>query len=143
MPELTLAEQLLYSTVKLSAYRAGVPVSTGTGFFMNFAVEGPRMVPTIVTNKHVVRGCDQVTAVCHFEENNKPSGRYVSCNMPIASGLFIEHPDPNVDLCAIPIASILQQTQDAGRRFSSGQLGSISSRKRRIGSSSTRSKKSR
>lgn len=114
MPDLTLAERLLYSTVKLTASKAGVPVSTGTGFFMYFAKDGDRFFPAIVTNKHVVNGADQITAVCHFADGDKPSGRFVACNMAIASGSYIEHPDHSVDLCAIPMGDIMNQANDAG-----------------------------
>jgi len=34
--QITLAEQMLYSTVKLTAFLKGQPISSGTGFFMPF-----------------------------------------------------------------------------------------------------------
>lgn len=76
MPDLTVAEQILYSTVKLTALKGGAPTSTGTGFFMDLALQGDQMVPVIVTNKHVVSNSDRIVAVCHFanEEGSKPSG---------------------------------------------------------------------
>lgn len=114
MPALTLAERLLYSTVKLTASKNGQPVSTGTEFLMNFAIQGQTFYPAIVTNKHVVSGADQITAICHFADNDKPSGKFVACNMRIAPGTYINHPDPNVDLCAIPIGDIMNQANDAG-----------------------------
>lgn len=114
MPDLTLAERLLYSTVKLTASKAGQPISTGTGFFMHFAAQGQTIFPAIVTNKHVVNGADQITAVCHFAENDRPSGKFVACNVLIAPGCFINHPSPDVDLCAIPIGDIINQANNAG-----------------------------
>ncbi len=114
MPELTLAERLLYSTVKLTASKNGVPVSTGTGFFMSFAAEGSVIMPAIVTNKHVVQGADQITAICHFAEGDKPSGKFVAFNLVIAPGSYIGHPDPAVDLCAVPIGDIMNQASNAG-----------------------------
>ena len=114
MPDLTLAEELLYSTVKLTACKAGSPVSTGTGFFMYFAKEGDQLFPAIVTNKHVVQGADQITAICHFADGDKPSGKFVTCNMAIAPESYIEHPDIGVDLCAISMGDIMNQAQAAG-----------------------------
>jgi len=114
VPDLTLAERILYSTVKLTASKGGVPVSTGTGFFMHFAVQRDRFCPAIVTNKHVVNGADQITAVCHFADGDKPSGKFVACNLLIAQGSYIKHPDLDVDLCAIPFSEVMNQANDAG-----------------------------
>lgn len=123
MPALTLAENLLYSTVMLTAFKSGAAVSTGTGFFMQFAFEGDRFVPAIVTNKHVVQGSDQITAVCHFADGDQPSGKFVSCSIAIAPGSYINHPDPDTDLCAVPIGDIMQQAIDAGTPIFLRMLG--------------------
>jgi hypothetical protein len=114
MPDLTLAEKLLYSTVKLTASKAGVPVSTGTGFFMRFAMDGSRFIPAIVTNKHVVNGADQITVICHFANGDKPLGKFVECKLPIERDSYIQHPDSNVDLCALPMGDIMHQAKDSG-----------------------------
>lgn len=114
MSNLTLAENLLYSTVKLTAFKSGMPISTGTGFFMQTASRDETFFPTIVTNKHVTDGSDQVKAICHLAEGDQPSGRFVACNITIAPGSLIPHPDPSVDLCAILIGDIMNQANTAG-----------------------------
>lgn len=114
MLSLTLAERLLYSATKITAFKNGVPFSSGTAFFMEFAKDGDQIFPAIVTNKHVVHGADQMTAIFHFSDGDKPSGKFVVCNMVIAPGSYIEHPEPSVDLCAIPIGDIINQANDAG-----------------------------
>ena len=114
MPDLTLAENLLYSTVKLTASKGGAPLSTGTGFFMQTAVRGENFVPMIITNKHVIKGCDMITAICHFADGDQPSGRFVACNMTIAPGSYVPHPSADIDLCAIPLGDIMQQAAAKG-----------------------------
>jgi hypothetical protein len=114
MPELTLAERLLYSTVKLTAYKAGVAFATGTGFFMCFSVSGQKILPAIITNKHVVAGADQITAMCHIANGDKPSGKIVQCRIPIVPGFCADHPDEDVDLCAIPFGDIMNRGEAAG-----------------------------
>lgn len=114
MPDLTLAENLLYTTVKLTAYKLGSAVGTGTGFFMKFADDGNIFVPAIVTNKHVVQDCDQIVAICHIADQDQPSGKFVSCAITIAPGSYINHPDIGIDLCALPIGDIMNQAVDAG-----------------------------
>ncbi|WP_143037946.1 hypothetical protein [Nitrosomonas sp. Nm58] len=90
---------------------------------MNFAVDGDRSVPTIVTNKHVVRGSDQVTAICHLADQERPSGKFVACHMGTGPGMIFNHPDPNVDLCAIPIGNILEQAMAAKKPIFCRHLG--------------------
>lgn len=116
MPDLTLAEQLLYSTVKLTSYNGDQQLSTGTGFFMRFAYqgEGGLMIPAIVTNKHVITGADRITVICHLANNDKPSGKFICCNILIAQGTYIDHPEMAVDLCAITIGEIINQASSAG-----------------------------
>lgn len=114
--ELTLAENLLYSTAKLTALKAGNVVSTGSGFFMSFAAIGDRSVPAIVTNRHVLRGCDTIRVVCHLEdENGRPSGELANCDISISNRSVVHHFETGVDLCAIPFGLILHQAKDAGK----------------------------
>lgn len=122
MLDLTPAEQLLYSTVKLTAFNNGKPVSTGTGFFFSFANDGEHSAPCIVTNKHVVKGADLIRARCHFASDDRPSGQFVDCNFNLSGGIPFRHPDPNVDLCAIPFADILQQAIGQGKPIFFRQL---------------------
>jgi len=100
--------------VKLTAFKAGTPLSTGTGFFMRFAERDERFIPSIVTNKHVVNGAVRFLAIGQLDEGDKPSGKFVECNVIIAPGSYIGHPDEEVDLCAIPIGDIMNQALNAG-----------------------------
>lgn len=114
MPEYTIAERLLYSTVKLTALKNNVPISTGTGFFMIFAQKGTQIIPAIVTNKHVLSGADQILAVCHIADGLVPSGKFVECKIFVTSQFCVEHPKDEVDLCAILIADIMNQASSNG-----------------------------
>lgn len=112
--ELTIAERLLYSTVKLTSSNNGVPISTGTGFFMAFPFNGDQTVIVIMTNKHVVKGATEVTAVCHIADGGSPSGRFVSCTVENQPQFIIHHPAVDVDLCAIIFGPILTRAHEAG-----------------------------
>lgn len=114
MSALSLAEQAVYSTVKLTAFKNGVPISTGTGFFYHFAQNDTSHCPAIVTNKHVVSGADQIQATCHVANQNRtPSGRFISLSIPTASST-INHPSPEIDLCALMISPLLQDASVKG-----------------------------
>lgn len=112
---LSLAEELLYSTVKLTAIKNGMPISTGTGFFFAFAQEGEGNVPCLVTNKHVVKDADFINARCHFAEDGRPSGKFVDCNFDLSGGIPGWHPNPDIDLCAIAIGEILVRARSEGK----------------------------
>ncbi|WP_312331373.1 S1 family peptidase [Acinetobacter variabilis] len=110
---LSIAERLLYSTVKITALNQGNIIGTGTGFFTTFNKTNESIVPVIITNKHVITGADQIRITCHISDEGiyKPSGRFVEVNILLHDTL-INHPDPNIDLCAISTGSILQQALD-------------------------------
>lgn len=113
MPALSIAEQLLYSTVKLTASVGGNVLSYGTGFFIRLVIDNDHSAPIIVTNKHVVANCDRITAMLHLSNGNEPAGTFAPAHIGIGPNV-IHHPDPTVDLCAIPIADILIQAENAG-----------------------------
>ncbi|WP_080672171.1 S1 family peptidase [Bradyrhizobium japonicum] len=106
----SIAEQLMYSTVRIIAQN-GAAISRGTGFFYNFPLkEEGQVVPAIITNRHVVQGSISQNFLLHLHDPKKgekaPSGTF---NVNIQAGLgngWTEHPDPNVDLCVLPIAQI-------------------------------------
>jgi hypothetical protein len=111
---LTTAENLLYSSIKLTSSRNGNLISTGTGFFMGFRYGNDRESFVIVTNKHVVAEASDVTAVCHIAEGDGPSGRFALCTIPIEPQSVVQHPSQDVDLCAISFFPILEQAKNAG-----------------------------
>ena len=116
----TAAEALLYSTVKLVTSKAGVPTGSGTGFFYRVNLGAGRLSVVLITNKHVVAGADQVVAVCHLHGeviNGRPgpSGELADCVIDLQDGGAVMHPDPTVDLCAVPINGCLQNAMAQGR----------------------------
>lgn len=116
MAELTIFEKLLYSTVKITVERGAV-TSTGTGFFYAVDLGDGRMVPLLVTNKHVIAQGGVASIWCHEKASGpvmKSSGSVKQAMLNVAPGGTIEHPDPNVDLCAVFFGDILNQAESAG-----------------------------
>ncbi len=66
MKPVSISEQLLFNTVRLQT-----KTGSGTGFFYNFKI-GDKIVPTIITNKHVVNNkqLEEVTFYLHFCDND-------------------------------------------------------------------------
>lgn len=108
---LSLAERLLYSTVKIDTSVG----SRGTGFFVRFPVDDERGVVLLITNKHVVKGASSVTVRCHLADGSKPSGDLMPCTVHLDGNSLIDHPSPEVDLCGVYFGSILKMAEDDGR----------------------------
>jgi hypothetical protein len=80
-------EFAIYTTIRIQTDN-----SVGTGFYFYFEIESEQ-IACIVTNKHVLEDTKNLYL---FSQNNNPL--YIpNYNMP--------HPDPDVDLAIIPLAS--------------------------------------
>jgi hypothetical protein len=108
--KLSPSEQLAYSTVRIEVISAN-GIGTGTGFFFSFLQDGPKNIPAIVTNKHVVHGAHRGKIIL---TGARPDG-YPDpfSRMPIVfdnfESMWIPHPDPMVDLCIMPLAPLFTQ----------------------------------
>jgi hypothetical protein len=108
----TAVEQLGYATVRIECTLKNGDTSTGTGFFFAFATRDlPLHVPAIVTNKHVVEDAATGRLYLHLAANPaapddsiEPSGKSVWVVLDDFEARWVQHPDPDVDLCALPLA---------------------------------------
>lgn len=114
--ELSISEKLMHSTIRIEVLNEqGHVVSTGTGFFFNFSIHRKDNVPTLVTNKHVVRGAKIGRIIFTVRKDNKPVyGEKLPYIIHGFEESFIFHPDENVDLCIMPLNPIYE---DAHIRF--------------------------
>lgn len=103
-----IVNELNYSTVRITS-RLENSFSTGTGFIVRFAEQtrdGQYLnVPSIVTNKHVIKGAVDITLRFHASNFN---GEKINsqCEFVVPTDEFFMHPDENVDLCAMPLARL-------------------------------------
>lgn len=98
-------EFLIHSTIRIEAYLPNNVISTGTGFFFTFFEDEPNKVPTIITNKHVIEGANKILLRFSIQE----SGKFIEKEIftfELNGFATIPHPDPEVDLCLIPIAEL-------------------------------------
>ncbi|NQU68319.1 MAG: trypsin-like peptidase domain-containing protein [Candidatus Marinimicrobia bacterium] len=114
--DLTTAEQLMYSTVRIECPIDKDTSSSGSGFIFHFAQEGEMRVPAIVTNKHVVRDMTHGFFYMHLasETEGMPSSESARIEVPDFEKMWVFHPDPKIDLCILPIAPLLVQFRDKG-----------------------------
>ncbi|SEO01061.1 Trypsin-like peptidase domain-containing protein [Paenibacillus sophorae] len=114
-----LSEHLMYSTVRIECLLGDGTGSTGTGFFFSFLEDGNMHVPAIVTNKHVVAGAIQgrFLMTVSDSEGNPKNEEHLPLQFDQFQSMWIFHPDPNVDLCIMPIAPLLKQADDIGKKL--------------------------
>lgn len=116
---LSLTEQLSYSTVRLECQTPG-GLSTGTGFFFKFLEDDKGHTPVIVTNKHVIQSA---TAGRFIITKSDPDGDPIQTDhftVNITANFqkfWRHHPDTNVDLCAMPLAPVINAAKQQGQRL--------------------------
>jgi V8-like Glu-specific endopeptidase len=106
LTDIPITEQLAYSTVRIVGIKMNGKEKFGTGFYYQFQVTDDMIMPVIITNKHVIKDTIGIEIVVHISDekwNRKGTQtfRYEGAHLRA-----INHPDPLVDLCAIPIALI-------------------------------------
>ena len=106
---LSLAEQLMHTTVRLECLLKDGRSSTGTGFFFSFKLDADQTIPLIFTNKHVIENSSIGTfflTKCG-DDGNPIIENHEKISIDNFESHWIKHPDPDVDLAAFPIAELL------------------------------------
>lgn len=114
---LSVADQIFYCAVKVTGLAQGQPTGTGTAFFYKLALPNDKQSIVLVTNKHVLKGADEVQLVLHRgtgKPEDGPSGTTAICRIMILNAV-VAHPDPDVDLCAFSISGLVSQADAAGQ----------------------------
>jgi hypothetical protein len=119
MPSYTIdlrqpATHFMFATVRIEATCADGSKSMGTGFFFNAANPADPERVYLCTNNHVLEDSVQVRFRMHISsKRNVPwefsteGEHWVTVNDP--RSLWSPHPEADVDLCAVPISSVLAQ----------------------------------
>lgn len=98
-----VTESLIYSTVRLERDDGG----SGTGFLFKDEDNNGRSVPLIITNYHVIDGCQTIKFNTHGSIKGEISGVH-TFEMSDVLKIAIRHPREDVDLVAIPLGAIFQ-----------------------------------
>lgn len=117
-----VSNRLLFATVRIEVELAD-GCGVGTGFFFNYSYrEGDERADYVmlVTNKHVIEGAKTATIRLHRARHGSDArgqfveyvGLPVSVDIPEVTTLFVDHPDPAVDLCAAPWSAIQKYVAD-------------------------------
>ncbi|WP_234733268.1 S1 family peptidase [Tellurirhabdus bombi] len=109
-------DMLTFTTVKITCQLKNGNTSSGTGFIFIIDYKGEHSIPLIITNKHVVKDADVGTMVFSTHDG---SGEYIPKKHYTATILDFEknwtpHPEPKIDLCAMPFAPIINEAVASG-----------------------------
>lgn len=112
-------ETLAYSTVLIEFVNDDGSRGSGTGFFAelepNKETHEPMLV--LVTNKHVVGSATCLTLVFTVGKNGEPTDGKYQVSLDGFRPLWVFHPDPDVDLCVLPLTAVLSVAQRAGKEL--------------------------
>ena len=116
-PKLFLAEVLSYATIRIYCVASNGLQSAGTGFFFSFRNKrDPQLhMPVIISNRHVLQNAALLSLLFTVAKDGRPSKEIVKCDILKEQIGCIGHPDPSVDLCALPIAPILTFLRGVGK----------------------------
>ena len=114
-----VTSQLMFVTVRVECESPN-GASTGTAFFFDYLLNGKSELPMLMTNKHVVEGATSNrfrvhTAATPLTADLKPSGQFT--DITLVDQQWLMHPDPDIDLCAIPVAPLLELARKQGHEI--------------------------
>jgi len=116
--KLSHSEQLSFTTVRIECELESGKESVGTGFFFSFDRREDVYVPAIITNKHVVKGAKRgAFHVTLKDDNGEPQvGNVERIILEDFEKCWVPHPDNDVDLCAMPLAPLLEKADEVGKK---------------------------
>ena len=111
---LSITEQLIYSTVIIETN-----TGSGTGFLFRFLEKNNEYIPAIITNKHVVRNANvgRIRFSKANEEGNPIDNEHEVFLIDDFENRWIMHPDDDIDLCILPIASLIEEANNKGSKL--------------------------
>lgn len=114
-------DKLLFTTVRIEITKASGKRGAGTGFFFNYKLDGDKILPLIITNRHVVEGAVQGRFQLHESQGSvderTPSGSYFTIELDTFENMWIGHPDPSVDLCVMPFEPLRNDASQQGKEI--------------------------
>ncbi len=114
------SELLTHTTTRIEGDLKNNKKSVGTGFFFNFR-NGDVDIPVIITNKHVIEDCYNLRYT--FNESDEKKSRINDKHLNITMDeitmkkMIVLHPEDDVDLCAIPVAPIIDTVVKQGKNL--------------------------
>jgi len=111
----TIIEQLLFSTVRIEADKAS-GTEAGTSFVFSYEHDSKQYL-FLVTSKHVVEGADVGRFFFTLSDGENPKiGERIDVQMGGFQSAWVGHPDPSIDIAAMPVVPILEHVKNQGKQ---------------------------
>jgi hypothetical protein len=108
----TSSDKLLFNTVRISGTTDSGASATATGFLFDFPSFDDRVIPGVVTNRHVYTAIESGEFSIHRSDGktpNAPLNDSIKVHLPSFKDMWILHPNPEIDLCAAPLIYVLDR----------------------------------
>jgi len=118
--EMNIADQLVHTTVRIECIDSEGRSSSDTGFFFDFgAGDDGKVIPVLITNKHVIK--DAQSGVFHLhvagEEGQPLYGNHVKVRINQFENGWIPHPEADVDLAVYPLGPVVKWFAAKGKEI--------------------------
>ena len=115
----TIAEQLLFATLRIVVPRSNGDASIGTGFIVSHRWAEDKKGSFLVTNKHVIQHTTQgrlaFTLVDASSKGSAPSlGSSTSIDLAQSAWQWTGHPSSEIDIAALPLAPAVRHLTQRG-----------------------------
>ncbi|ELO4690839.1 serine protease [Citrobacter sp. CK187] len=110
---MSVSQSISKSTVRIECDVVGGGISVGTGFWFAFADTEESSFPFLVTNKHVIANSIEVRIRLNVSSSANPQMKFYNVIISSPSD-FIHHPDPNIDICALPVGEFFNDLSSQG-----------------------------
>jgi V8-like Glu-specific endopeptidase len=104
-----ISTQLMYTTVPIYVKYKSNNFGSGTGFIFSVPANNNETIPLLITNYHVVENMQEGCIELHISEKNLPTNNTIKVNF--SEEIINQNKLGNLDLVAIPIASVLNELQ--------------------------------
>lgn len=119
--DLSITEQLQYSTVRIECENSDGGMSTGSGYFFKFKEkkESGEHIPVVITNKHVINGAVRGRLILTKMDQlgNPLDTEHFNIAIENFESYWRQHPESDVDLCAMPLAPLLNVAESLGQKI--------------------------
>jgi len=114
----TIAERLLFTTVRLETQYPTGNVGLGTSFFFDYLFDDNH-APFLVTVKHVVKGTSKgkIIFICGNEEGIPMLGNCFGFNISRFETIWYMHSDPEIDIAIVKFLPMLDQIIKSGQKI--------------------------
>jgi hypothetical protein len=100
-------EHLPHYTIHIMSQCSNGP-NPGTAFLLDLRLPDGRAEPVLITCRHIIESCSDCSIYVSVLAHGKRSGTPRELPLPAGLGEWIAHPDPAIDLAALPIRAHLE-----------------------------------